>query len=191
MITLSVVEFGQLHMLMLLKHFYFPLISRFAKLQDTPPLGMSIEEIEVLIIEDSLTPLVGSVARPRYANHSATALRELTRGALPAGNPIVILTSFPFNLPRILSSDSGFKFHFLTRFKFPNLTPEQLAHIFLQKLTQASLVSTKGVMVDYLVESIASNTKPKWHLECNGNIANLLLTGVRLELHSSQITSVG
>ncbi|KAL7572796.1 hypothetical protein ACA910_014654 [Epithemia clementina (nom. ined.)] len=80
---------------------------------------MSIEEIEVQIIDDSLTPLVESTARPRGADHGATALRELTR--------------------------------------------EQLA-IFLQELTQASLVSAQGVMVDYMAESIASNTKPKWRL---------------------------
>ena len=75
--------------------------------------------------------LLPSAARPRGSDHGAAALRELTR-ALPPGNPIVILAGVPLDLQRILSSDIGFKSHFLTRLEFPDLTPEQIARIFLQ-----------------------------------------------------------
>ncbi|KAL7578977.1 hypothetical protein ACA910_019024 [Epithemia clementina (nom. ined.)] len=139
----------------------------------------------VLLIPEAYQ-LLPSAARPRGADHGAAALRELTR-ALPAGNPIIILTGVPLDLQRILSSDIGFKSHFLTRLEFPDLTPEQLARIFLQKLTQAGLVAAEGVTVDYLAELIASNTEPEWRSERNGNIAELLLTGVRAELRKRQV----
>ena len=139
----------------------------------------------VLLIPEAYQ-LLPSAARPRGADHGAAALRELTR-ALPAGNPIVILTGVPLDLQRILSSDIGFKSHFLTRLEFPDLTPEQIARIFLQHLTHAGLVAAEGVTVEYLAELIASNTEPDWRSERNGNIAELLLTGVRAELRKRHV----
>ena len=139
----------------------------------------------VLLIPEAYT-LLPSAARPRGADHGAAALRELTR-ALPMGDPVVIMTGVPLDLQRILSSDIGFKSHFLTRLEFPDLTPEQIARIFLQKLTFTGLVPAEGVTVEYLAELIASNTEPDWRSERNGRIADLLLTGVRAELRKRQV----
>eukprot|EP00522_Entomoneis_paludosa_P008967 CAMPEP_0172454348 /NCGR_PEP_ID=MMETSP1065-20121228/11370_1 /TAXON_ID=265537 /ORGANISM="Amphiprora paludosa, Strain CCMP125" /LENGTH=568 /DNA_ID=CAMNT_0013206665 /DNA_START=56 /DNA_END=1762 /DNA_ORIENTATION=+ len=138
----------------------------------------------VLLIPEAYT-LLPSAARPRGCDHGAAALRELTR-ALPIGDPVIIMTGVPLDLQRILSSDIGFKSHFLTRLEFPDLTPEQIARIFLQKLTFAGLVPAEGVTVEYLAELIASNTEPEWRSERNGRIADLLLTGVRAELRKRQ-----
>jgi hypothetical protein len=134
----------------------------------------------VLYVDEAYT-LLPSTARPRGRDHGAAALRELAR-ALPMGNPIVILTGTPLDLQRILSSDIGFKGHFLTRLEFPDPTPEQIARMFMSKLAGKGLVPAEGVTVEYLAELFVTNTDPEWRNERNGRVADLLLVGVRAEL---------
>jgi hypothetical protein len=134
----------------------------------------------VLYVDEAYT-LLPSTARPRGRDHGAAALRELAR-ALPSGNPIVILTGTPLDLQRILSSDIGFKGHFLTRLEFPDPTPEQIARMFMSKLSGKGLVPAEGVTVEYLTELFVTNTDPEWRNERNGRVADLLLVGVRAEL---------
>ena len=134
----------------------------------------------VLHVDEAYT-LLPSTARPRGRDHGAAALRELAR-ALPTGSPLIVLTGTPLDLQRVLSSEIGFKGYFLTRMEFPDPTPEQIARMFMSKLTEKGLVPGEGVTVDYLAELIGSNTDPDWRLERNGRIADLLLTGVRAEL---------
>ena len=127
----------------------------------------------VLYVDEAYT-LLPSTARPRGRDHGAAALRELAR-ALPMGNPIVILTGTPLDLQRILSSDIGFKGHFLTRLEFPDPTPEQIARMFMSKLAGKGLVPAEGVTVEYLAELFVTNTDPEWRNERNGRVADLLL----------------
>lgn len=134
----------------------------------------------VLLVNEAYT-LLPSTARPRGRDHGAAALRELAR-CLPTGNPLVILTGTPLDLQRILSSDIGFKGHFLTRIEFPDPTPEQIARMFIAKLNEKGLVAGEGVSVEYLSDLISSNTDPDWRSERNGKIADLLLVGVRAEI---------
>lgn len=134
----------------------------------------------VLVIDEAYS-LLPSAARPRGRDHGAAALREIAR-ALPLGNPLIILTGTPLDLQRVLSSEIGFKGHFLTRLEFPDPSPAQVARIFLYKLSQKGLVPAEGVTIPYLAELIESNTDPEWRSERNGRIADLLLTGVRAEL---------
>lgn len=134
----------------------------------------------VLIVDEAYT-LLPSAARPRGRDHGAAALREMAR-SLPSGNPFVILTGTPLDLQRVLSSDIGFKGHFLTRIEFPDPTPEQIARMFIAKMNDKGLVAAEGVTVEYLTELITSNTEPDWRAERNGRIAELLLTGVRAEI---------
>jgi len=134
----------------------------------------------VLFLREAYT-LLPSTARPRGRDHGAAALRELSR-TFPTGDPIVILSGLPLDLQRVLSSDIGFKNHFLTRIEFPNPTPEQIARIFMAKLSKLGLVPAEGVTVEYLTELITSNTDPDWRQERNGGIADLLIVGVRSEL---------
>jgi hypothetical protein len=139
----------------------------------------------VLVIDEAYT-LLPSAARPRGRDHGAAALRELAR-ALPLGNPLVIMTGTPLDLQRVLSSDIGFKGHFLTRLEFQDPTPTQVARMFLSKMAHKGLVPSEGVTVPYLAELIESNTDPDWRAERNGRIADLLLTGVRAELRKRLI----
>lgn len=134
----------------------------------------------ILFINEPYT-LLPSTARPRGRDHGAAALREIAR-ILPMGDPVVILAGQPLDVQRVLSSDIGFRGHFLTRIEFPEPTPEQIARIFLSKLTDKGLVPAEGVTVEYLADLIKSNTDPEWRMERNGRIADLLLTGVRAEL---------
>jgi SpoVK/Ycf46/Vps4 family AAA+-type ATPase len=134
----------------------------------------------VLFIDEAYT-LLPSTARPRGRDHGAAALRELAR-SLPSGNPLMILTGAPLDLQRILSSDIGFKGHFLTRIEFPDPTPEQISRMFMAKLSEKGLVPAEGVTVEYLAELIGTNTDPSWRMERNGRISDLLLVGVRAEL---------
>jgi hypothetical protein len=134
----------------------------------------------VLFIDEAYT-LLPSTARPRGRDHGAAALREIAR-SLPTGNPFVILTGAPLDLQRVLSSDIGFKGHFLTTVLFPDPTPEQIARIFLAKLALKGLVAGEGVSVPYLADLIKTNTDPEWRVDRNGHIADLLLTGVRSEI---------
>jgi SpoVK/Ycf46/Vps4 family AAA+-type ATPase len=139
----------------------------------------------VLFIDEAYT-LLPSTARPRGRDHGAAALRELAR-ALPAGNPLMILTGAPLDLQRILSSDIGFKGHFLTTIEFPDPTPEQIARMFIAKLTEKGLVPAEGVTAEYLAELIGTNTDPSWRMERNGRISDLLLVGVRAELKKRMV----
>jgi SpoVK/Ycf46/Vps4 family AAA+-type ATPase len=139
----------------------------------------------VLLIHEAYT-LLPSSARPRGRDHGAAALREIAR-ALPQSDPLVILTGSPMDLQRILSSDIGFKTHFSTRIEFPDPTPIQIARIFMHKLTEKGLVPAEGVTVPYLAELIGTNTEPEWRLERNGNIADLLMTGIRSELKKRKL----
>lgn len=134
----------------------------------------------VLVIDEAYT-LLPSAARPRGRDHGAAALREIAR-ALPLGNPLLVLTGTPLDLQRVLSSEIGFKGHFLTRLEFPDPTPTQVARMFLAKLAEKGLVPAEGVSIPYLAELIQSNTDPDWRAERNGRISDLLLTGVRAEL---------
>lgn len=134
----------------------------------------------ILFIDEAYT-LLPSTARPRGRDHGAAALREIAR-SLPSGDPLVILTGAPLDLQRVLSSDIGFKGHFLTRLEFPDYSPKQIALMFLGKLIAKGLVPAEGVTVDYLAQLIANNTEPDWRSERNGRIADLLLLGVRAEL---------
>jgi hypothetical protein len=134
----------------------------------------------VLYLQEAYT-LLPSTARPRGRDHGAAALRELAR-AFPTGDPVVILTGAPLDLQRVLSSDIGFKGHFLTRIEFPDPTPSQIARIFMSKLHEKGLVAAEGVTVEYLAGLITSNTDPEWRMERNGRIADLLMVGVRAEL---------
>lgn len=134
----------------------------------------------VLFLQEAYT-LLPSTARPRGRDHGAAALRELAR-VFPTGDPVVILAGAPLDLQRVLSSDIGFKGHFLTRIEFPDPTPSQIARIFMAKLNEKGLIPAEGVTVDYLAELIKSNTDPEWRQERNGRIADLLMVGVRAEL---------
>lgn len=125
--------------------------------------------------------LLPSTARPRGRDHGAAALREMSR-ALPTGTPFIILTGAPLDLQRVLSSDIGFKGHFLTRIEFPDPSPEQIARMFLAKLGDKGLVPAEGVTVEAVSELIRKNIDADWRAERNGNISDLLLTGVRGEL---------
>jgi hypothetical protein len=134
----------------------------------------------VLVLDEAYT-LLPSTARPRGRDHGGAALREIAR-TLPTGNPLIILTGGPLDLQRILSSEIGFKSHFLTRIEFSDPTPSQIARIFMSKMSEKGLVPGDGVTVDYLAELISTNTDEDWRLERNGRIAELLLNGVRAEL---------
>jgi hypothetical protein len=134
----------------------------------------------VLVLDEAYT-LLPSTARPRGRDHGGAALREIAR-TLPTGNPLVILIGGALELQRILSSEIGFKSHFLTRIEFPDPTPSQIARIFMGKMGEKGLVPGDGVTVDYLAELISTNTDEDWRLERNGRIAELLLNGVRAEL---------
>lgn len=134
----------------------------------------------VLIVDEAYT-LLPSTARPRGRDHGAAALREIAR-ALPTGSPLVILTGTPLELQRILSSDIGFKGHFLTRIEFDDPTSTQVARMFMAKLSQKGLVPAEGLTVDYLAELLDSNTDEDWRLERNGRISDLLIQGVRTEM---------
>jgi len=134
----------------------------------------------VLFVNEAYT-LLPSTARPRGRDHGAAALRELAR-ALTADNTFMIMAGAPLDLQRILSSDIGFKGHFLTRIEFPDPTPEQIARIFMSKLTEKGLVPAEGVTVEYMSELIETNTDPDWRIERNGIISELLMAGVRAEI---------
>lgn len=134
----------------------------------------------VLVLQEAYT-LLPSTARPRGRDHGAAALRELAR-VFAGGDPVLILTGAPLDLQRVLSSDIGFKGHFLTRIEFPDPTPAQIARIFMSKLSDKGLVAAEGVTVEYLAGLITSNTDPDWRMERNGRIADLLMVGVRAEL---------
>lgn len=134
----------------------------------------------VLVLSEGYT-LLPSTARPRGRDHGGAALREIAR-TLPSGNPLIILTGSALELQRILSSEIGFKGHFLTRIEFADPTPSQVARIFMGKMAGKGLVPGDGVTVDYLAELISTNTDEDWRLERNGRIADLLLNGVRAEL---------
>lgn len=134
----------------------------------------------VLVLNEGYT-LLPSTARPRSRDHGGAALREIAR-TLPSGNPLIILTGSSLELQRILSSEIGFKSHFLTRIEFSDPTPSQVARIFIGKMSEKGLVPGDGVTVDYLAELISTNTDEDWRLERNGRIADLLLNGVRAEL---------
>lgn len=134
----------------------------------------------VLFLKEAYT-LLPSTARPRGRDHGAAALRELAR-VMSTGDPVMVMSGAPLDLQRVLSSDIGFKGHFLTRIEFPDPSPEQIARIFMGKLNEKGLVPAEGVTVGYLAELITSNTDPDWRHERNGRIADLLLVGVRAEL---------
>lgn len=134
----------------------------------------------VLVVNEAYT-LLPSTARPRGRDHGGAALREIAR-TLPSGNPLIILTGSSLELQRILSSEIGFKSHFLTRIEFSDPTPSQVARIFMGKMADKGLVPGDGVTVDYLAELISTNTDEDWRLERNGRIADLLINGVRAEL---------
>mmetsp|Transcript_21394 Transcript_21394/g.50866 ORF Transcript_21394/g.50866 Transcript_21394/m.50866 type:complete len:579 (-) Transcript_21394:173-1909(-) len=134
----------------------------------------------VLVLNEGYT-LLPSTARPRGRDHGGAALREIAR-TLPTGNPLVILTGSALELQRILSSEIGFKSHFLTRIEFADPTPSQVARMFMGKLNAKGLVPGDGVTVEYLAQLISTNTDEDWRLERNGRIADLLLNGVRAEL---------
>ena len=134
----------------------------------------------VLVLNEGYT-LLPSTARPRGRDHGGAALREIAR-TLPSGNPLIILTGSALELQRILSSEIGFKSHFLTRIEFSDPSPSQVARIFMGKMADKGLVPGDGVTVDYLAELISTNTDEDWRLERNGRIADLLLNGVRAEL---------
>lgn len=134
----------------------------------------------VLVLSEAYT-LLPSTARPRGRDHGGAALREIAR-TLPTGNPLIILTGSALELQRILSSEIGFKSHFLTRIEFADPSPSQVARIFMGKMSDMGLVPGDGVTVDYLAELISTNTDEDWRLERNGRIADLLLNGVRAEL---------
>lgn len=133
-----------------------------------------------LLLDEAYT-LLPSTARPRGRDHGAAALREIAR-ALPSGNPVVICTGSPVDLQRILSSEIGFKTHFLTHIEFPDLTPEQIARVFFAKLGEKGLVPAEGVTIEYLTQVIATNTKEEYRSGRNGRIAELLLQLVRAEM---------
>ena len=95
---------------------------------------------------------------------------------------MVILTGASLELQRILSSDIGFKGHFLTRIEFPDPSPSQVSRMFMAKLSQKGLVAGDGLTVPYLAELIEHNTDEEWRLDRNGRMSDLLLQGVRSEM---------
>ncbi|GKY92808.1 hypothetical protein MPSEU_000250400 [Mayamaea pseudoterrestris] len=142
--------------------------------------------ISGVLYVDEAYMLLPSTARPRGRDHGAAALREIAR-SLPSGSPLVILTGSPLDLQRVLSSDIGFKGHFLTTIQFPDPTSEQIARMFLAKLTDKGLVPGEGVTIPYIESLVKSNTDPDWRADRNGCIAELLLTGVRSEMRKRAI----
>jgi hypothetical protein len=136
----------------------------------------------VLFIDEAYT-LLPSTARPRGRDHGAAALREIAR-SLPSGSPLVLMTGSPKELQRILSSEIGFKGHFLTRLELPDPTPSQIARQFISKLSKKGLVAGEGLTVKYLAELIENNTDEEWRVD--RNMAELLVQGVRSEMRKRQ-----
>lgn len=132
----------------------------------------------VLFIDEAYT-LLPSTARPRSRDHGAAALREVAR-SLATGSPLVVLTGTASDVQRILTSDIGFKGHFLTRINFLDPTPTEIAHQFMVKLHQKGLVTGEGLTVDYLADLIENNTDSEWRVE--RQVADLLMQGVRAEM---------
>jgi len=140
----------------------------------------------VLIWNEPYT-LLPSKARPRGRDHGSAALREMARALASPTAPVVIVTGAPLDLQRVLVSDIGFKGYFLTRLELPNLTPEQVARVFLAQLQHKGLVAAEGVTVQAVAELLRKNLDPDWMAERNGHLATLLLTGVRSELRKRVI----
>jgi hypothetical protein len=134
----------------------------------------------VLYIDEPYT-MLPSTGRSRLRDHGAVALREIAR-SLPSGSPLVIMTGDSSELQKILSSDIGFKSHFLTRIEFPDPSPSQVARMFMAKLSQKGLVAGEGLTVGYLSELIENNTDEDWRMDRNGRMSDLLLHGVRAEM---------
>eukprot|EP00548_Thalassiothrix_antarctica_P008316 CAMPEP_0194131668 /NCGR_PEP_ID=MMETSP0152-20130528/2394_1 /TAXON_ID=1049557 /ORGANISM="Thalassiothrix antarctica, Strain L6-D1" /LENGTH=582 /DNA_ID=CAMNT_0038826529 /DNA_START=70 /DNA_END=1818 /DNA_ORIENTATION=+ len=132
----------------------------------------------VLFINEAYT-LLPSTARPRARDHGGAALREIAR-SLPTGSPLIIMSGNPKDMQRILTSEIGFKGHFLTRLELPDPTPQQIARTFMSKLNSKGLIAGEGVNIPYLAELIETNTDEDWRLD--RQVSDLLLQGVRAEM---------
>ena len=132
----------------------------------------------VIFINEAYT-LLPSRARPRARDHGGAALREIAR-SLPKGSPLIIMSGNPKDLQRILTSEIGFKGHFLTRLELPDPTSQQIARTFMSKLNSKGLIAGEGVSIPYLAELIETNTDEDWRLD--RQVSDLLLQGVRAEM---------
>jgi len=132
----------------------------------------------VLYLNDAYT-LLPSTARPRARDHGGAALREMARN-LGTGSPLVVMSGTSPILQRILTSEIGFKGHFLTRLELPDPTPAQIARMTFAKLSQKGLVPADSLTMDHLSELIETNTDEEWRLD--RPVADLLVQGVRAEL---------
>lgn len=132
----------------------------------------------VLFLNEAYT-LLPSTARPRQRDHGGAALREIAR-SLSTGSPLICMSGTPNNLQRILTSEIGFKGHFLTRLELPDPTPAQIARMTFSKLSQKGLVPAESLTMEHLSELIDTNTDEEWRMD--RPVPDLLVQGVRAEL---------
>lgn len=139
----------------------------------------------VLFVDEAYT-LLPSPARQRGRDFGPVALKELARG-LSSGSPCVILAGYSADLQRVLAADIGFKGNFLTRIEIPDPTTAEITRMFFSKLIGKGFIAADGLTINYVTQLLDTNTSEDWRIERNGNIADLIMSGIRSELKNKLV----
>jgi hypothetical protein len=93
---------------------------------------------------------------------------------MTTGDPLIIAAGYHADMARFLDANEGLKRRFGLTFDFPNFELEDLAQMFLQKVTTQGFAVGNGVTREAVARLIQVNTGVEWRNKANGGVAEKL-----------------
>uniref|UniRef100_A0A7S1C1C2 AAA+ ATPase domain-containing protein n=1 Tax=Corethron hystrix TaxID=216773 RepID=A0A7S1C1C2_9STRA len=134
----------------------------------------------VLIVDEPYT-LLPSPARKR--DHGVLALKEIVRG-IADGEPLVVLTGYPADMRRFLSSDLGVRGSFPVQIELSNFSTTEIAGIFVQSASALGFTLAHDLTIESIALSLGRVTDETWRGENNGRVAEMMVRAVRLQVQN-------
>jgi hypothetical protein len=104
------------------------------------------------------------------------ALEEIM-GDMTTGDPLIIAAGYPGDMKRFLDANEGLKRRFGFSFDFPDFSVEEMAKMFILKVTSQGFQLGEGITCESVGALIEGATTPEWRSKINGGVAEKLARG--------------
>ena len=101
------------------------------------------------------------------------ALEEIMSD-MTTGDPLIIAAGYPEDMKRFLDANEGLKRRFGHTFEFPDFTVQEMASMFIQKVTSQGFSLGPSINAETVGALIEGCTQPEWRSKINGGVAEKL-----------------
>lgn len=104
------------------------------------------------------------------------ALEEIMSD-MTTGDPLIIAAGYPQDMKRFLDANEGLKRRFGFSLDFPDFNVEEMARMFMLKVTSQGFELGDGITCESVGTLIEGATTPEWRSKINGGVAEKLARG--------------